>query len=157
MELAYSAALQCGSGQAARHGPRGKKSVALGGQSGRCLGCGPEVVGAARTLGRPRFVRSATTQSGPPTSRRLGARPPQSGPSRRAGDPGPPRWALPEEWRVNQRGRGARSACRAGADGGGVALWDMLEGPRLLWESLIQIFTPRTFTESLCAVLGARL
>lgn len=47
MEPAYSAALQCGSGRAARRGMRAKRVWLRGGRSGRCLGCGPEVVGAA--------------------------------------------------------------------------------------------------------------
>lgn len=115
-----------------------RKSVARGGRSGRCRGCGPEVIGAAadgrapllRPLGggpaRPAGLGAAGSAASV-----LGALPPGRRP--KSPTPGAALEALAarrlDGGVVSERGRGAaRSACRAGAGGRGVSLWDAVEG-----------------------------
>lgn len=89
-------------GSAARNAR--EKSVALGGRSGRCLGGGPEVDGAAAHARATPFCpvgRGPIRPAGLGLSGRgLRSRGPPAEPETQA------QWrALPGEWRVNQRGR----------------------------------------------------
>lgn len=144
-----------------------RKSVARGGRSGRRRGRGPEVIGAAAD-GRAPLLRPLSGGAARPAglgaagraASVLGALPPGRRP--KPPTPGAALEALAarrlDGGVVSERGRGAaRSACRPGAGGRGVSLWDAVEGrPIHPSESLIQTCTPRTFPGLPCAILGAR-